>query len=211
MFDRSACIKALVASAVLVASTSWVSPASAQSAAARAQRLAKLEEDMSSDDANLRLGAFEEAMADPSIVVRNKALDLSLASTDRNLRSAGLLYSVCARQDLPIRYNSIATGNGFFRPLTGLTIVPISGCDRGSGIFRTQVIPGRMGRPEIELGRLVGQISGTRLTFRFVIADDIICEFSGSLVDAGFISGSMACLEEQRASSGAVPANVEVR
>src|SRR5687768_6063243 len=101
MFDRSACVKALLASAVLVTSASWVAPASAQSAAARAQRLAKLEEELSSGDANLRLGAFEEAMTDPSIVVRNKALDISLASNDRNLRSAGLLYAVCARQDLP--------------------------------------------------------------------------------------------------------------
>lgn len=168
------------------------------STAARAERLAKLEEDLNSPDPNLRLAALEEAMQAKSAAMRTKAKSIALTSSDINLQSLALRYALCQSNQLTIQTYVVEYRNVYgrvqSRPPAGMggsvfTIQTVD-CDVLSGKF---TVPAKYDfrKPGS------GYVSGTSLTINFRVdsgGGSSECIYQGSLEKTDLI-GILNCVE----------------
>lgn len=187
--------------AALAIATLTTAPAGAQtSAAARAQQLQKLEEDLNSPDPNLRLAAFEVAMESSSIAIRTKALTTALSSSDRNLAAIAARFHFCQNTNVRLAHGQPPSDptskyNGF---RSGSQSFVIQNCDPNRGSFSTAGLPGSFFENRSARS---GSFNGESANVAFMVWDGHVkWECSATLrvdVDRNF-SGTMACKDDAR-------------
>lgn len=184
--------KIIAALAIAVLSTS---PAMAQtSAAARAQQLEKLEEDLNSPDPNLRLAAFEVAMESSSLAMRRKALQISLGSADVGLKSIAIRYYFCDNSTVVLRHAYDNNANVNFKGLqSGQRTIQIRNCDPIRGHFQTFVDREYLPEETMKLG----SFTGSSVNFDYWLTIGAIgrgsCSVSLTLNDDNDFVGPMSC------------------
>lgn len=205
--SRSPALRAVLA---LLAAAGAAGPAAGEAADAaqsrtmttseRAQRLAKLEEDLSSNDPNLQLAALEQALEAGSLAERQRAYGLAFASSNALLRGVALRYRICERRSLALQYNVPPNygPNGYakyrgFNFLAGVTTLSVAQCSSDTGQFAFTV-PGEQGSASAG----TGTISGTDVELRFVVRPasyrwDVVCDASFSLSERSEMTGRLAC------------------
>lgn len=197
-------------------------PAAAQgpvSAADRAQRLAKLEEDLTSADQGVQLASFEQAVVAGTAAERVRAFAIGFGSSDGALRELALRYKICSLGFLNLQYNPV-THHNFDDVLTGGTSVTIRDCDPASGTFTTigpsegsnrgyrDPLTGPFANNHITRGG--GAISGTtlQLSFKGGTLNVLLCDGTFQLLPGkSVLMGRMVC---RRNAAGLEPIAVQV-
>ena len=197
-------------------------PAAAQgpvSAADRAQRLAKLEEDLTSADAGVQLASFEQAVTAGTAAERVRAFAIGFGSSDGALRELALRYKVCSLGFLNLQYNTV-THHMFDDVLTGATSITLRDCDPAAGTFTTigpsegsnrgyrDPLTGPFANNHITRGG--GAISGTtlQLSFKGGTLNVLLCEGTFQLIPGKpVLIGRMAC---RRNAAGLEPMAVQI-
>lgn len=169
------------------------SPAIAQiSAAARAQQLQKLEEDLNSSDPNLRLATLEVAMESGSLAMKRKALDLALSSSDKTLRFTAMRYFFCENKLISLRFSPQQKRVSLFESLdSGQRSIEIRNCSPNLGQFQT-VVGDRNG----QIVTMPGSFSSGSISFKFSLLEGSstsTCNASLTINKERNFEGLMAC------------------
>lgn len=197
-------------------------PANAQgpvSAADRAQRLAKLEEDLTSADPGVQLASFEQAVTAGTAAERVRAYAVGFGSSEGGLRELALRYKVCSLGFLNLQYNPV-THHMFDDVLTGGTSITLRDCDPAAGTFTTigpsegsnrgyrDPLTGPFAKNHITPGG--GAISGTtlQLSFKGGTLNVLLCDATFELLPGkSVLMGRMAC---RRNAKGLEPIAVQI-
>lgn len=149
----------------------WAVPAVGQStdrsSAERAQRLAKIEEDLNSVDPNLRLATLEFVMENGSLAEQVKAMSICVLGSDRVTRDLAFRYGMSKVKTLAIRTGPGAVEPGARNanhPSAGPSAytVAIEGFDVGAGSFVTRGVDGNYATARLAGS---GQVLGNALSF----------------------------------------------
>lgn len=184
-------------------------PGPKASAEQRAQTLQKLEDDINSDDPNIRLAALEYALENGSIAEKTKAYSSAFASSDVTLRAIAFTYKVCSAGRLSFQY-TVPKGygpNGFsmnevFNFLHGGTDIILTSCDVQNASSDVS-LPMTGNAYQKSWGS--GRFNGTNFTFNFVNAEgrntNVTCNGVISLAQSSRTVGTLSCTNG-RASLG---------
>jgi hypothetical protein len=177
-------------------------PRGAASAAERTQRLEKLEEDLSSADSNVQLGALEQALAEGSLAERQRAYNLAFASSNALLKGIALRYRLCEKKSLTLQYNIPANygPEGYvryrgFNFLTGVTTLAFTACDSDRGSFSLKLpIANQIGAQSGGSGT----VSGTTLDLEFIYKGasmrwPVSCSGAFAMQQGAELAGRLAC------------------
>lgn len=197
-------------------------PAKAQgaiSAADRAQRLAKLDEDLTSADQSVQLASFEQAVTAGTAAERVRAYAIGFGSSEGALRELALRYKICSLGFLNLQYNQV-THHMFDDVLTGGTAIALRDCNPASGTFTTigppegsnrgyrDPLTGPFAKNHITPGG--GAISGTtlQLSFKGGTLNVLLCDGTFELLPGkSVLIGRMAC---RRNAAGLAPIAVQI-
>ena len=100
----------------------------------RTQQLQKLEEDLNSPNANVRLAAMEAAMQSTSPAMRARAMAIGLTSSDPSIFQMALKYKICDTNPSSLAVKQIERSHSRFDPLKkGVITINLSKCDAATG------------------------------------------------------------------------------
>lgn len=188
--------KTLVSFILGIVILSLTSTAAGQSStAARAERLAKLEEDLNSPDPNMRLAALEVALESKSLAMRKKAISLALLSSDREVSSLAMRYYFCQNSTIRLVHSPAAgdrfRGNSYDPLRSGVQSFMMQNCDPYKGTFSTIANPGIRRREES--GRM-GSFAVNNVNINFALPSmRWDCSARLAVDPEKNFSGTMAC------------------
>lgn len=184
--------------AVLAIATLTTSPVLAQtSAAARAQQLQKLEEDLNSPDPNLRLAAFEVAAESQSSALRERAFSIAFASSDSSLANIAVKFAICGNSSITIRHGYDRDSANMFNFMeTGQSIINISNCSVADG--KADIVAQEVGGRVIDIGDLVMRGNSVNISYQlpydgFYSRSGVVCSVSLARTEGAQLRGRLSC------------------